>query len=34
MPPMDITSTSINLVLMIVILGIAFFVLKGKNKEK
>lgn len=34
MPPMDITSTSINLILMIVILGVAFFVLKGKKKEK
>jgi len=34
MPPMDITSTSINLVLMLVILGAAFFLLKGKKREK
>ncbi len=34
MPPMDFTSTSINIVLMVVILGLAFFVLKGKKKEK
>jgi len=34
MPPLDITSTSINLVLMLVILVVAFFVLKGKKKEE
>jgi len=34
MPPMDINSTSINMVLFIVLLGVAYFVLKAKKEPK
>jgi len=35
MPPnLDVTSTTINIILMFLILGAAFFILKGKKEKK
>jgi LPXTG-motif cell wall-anchored protein len=34
LPNLDISSTTINIVLMLVIFGIAFYVLKSKKKDE
>ena len=34
LPNLDVTSTTINMVLMLAIFGVAYFVLKGKKTDK